>query len=215
MTTDELISQLCSKLAPVRRLPSPAVLLGAWLMICLLAIGGAVLHYGLRPDLAERLSEGFQAPQVLTALVTGVLSAFAAFRLVRPDDDRRWALLPLPGLLLWLLVMGGFCLDEVRRFGLAGLAIEASYPCLVFVLGVGGPLSLVMMWMARHAEPLCPSLVSTLGGFSAAAFASVGLSLVNGLNAPVMVLVWHGLAIAATTLLVRTLGPGCMRLMIR
>jgi hypothetical protein len=126
MTTDALISRLCSRLVPVHRIPSPAVLLGMWMAICAVGVGGAVLHYGLRPDLAERLSAGFLLPQILVALVTGILAAFAAFRLVHPDDDRRWAYLPLPGLLLWLLVMVGFCVDEVRRLGLAAVAIETS-----------------------------------------------------------------------------------------
>lgn len=213
MTTDALISCLCRRLVPVHRVPPPVVLMGIWMAICAIGVGGAVLHYGLRPDLAERLSAGFLLPQLLVALMTGILAALAAFRLVHPDDDRRWAYLPLPGLVLWLLVMVGFSVDEIGRFGLAAVAIETSYSCPVFVLSVGMPLGMVMMWMARHAEPLCPGLVSTLGGFSAAAFASVGLSLVNGLDASAMVLVWHSAAIAATTLLVRIVGPGCMRLM--
>lgn len=213
MTTDDLIARLCIQLRPVRRLPHCGVLVVLWAAICLVVVGAAVWHYGLRPDLEARLAAGFHMPQILAALLAGGTAGYAAFRLVRPEADRRWALLPLPALGLWLVIMAGFCLEEVSRIGMAALAIEASYPCLVFVLGVGAPLSMAMMWMARHAAPLCPGTVSTLAGLSAAAFASVGLSLVNALDAAAMVLVWHGLAIAAMTLLARLCGPGCMRLM--
>jgi hypothetical protein len=109
--------------------------------------------------------------------------------------------------------MAAFCIDEMHRIGMAALVIEPSYPCLVFVLEVGTPLSAAVMWMAPHAAPLCPGVVSTVGGLSAAAFASVGLSMVNALEAAAMVLVWHALAVAAMTLLARLCGPVCMRLM--
>jgi hypothetical protein len=213
MITEDLIARLCRQLRPVRRLPRCGVLVAAWVAVCLVVVGAAVWHYGLRPDLAARMAAGFHLPQILAALLTGGAAGYAAFRLVRPEADRRWVLLPLPALGLWLIIMAGFCIDELSRIGVRALAIEASYPCLVFVLGVGAPLSMAMMWMARHAAPLCPGPVSTLAGLSAAAFASVGLSLVNALDAAAMVLVWHGMAIAAMTLLARLCGPGCMRLM--
>jgi len=213
MTTENLIARLCAQLRPVQRLPSCGILIALWSAVCLVVVGAAVWHYGLRPDLGDRLAVGFQLPQILAALLVGGMAGYAAFRLVRPETDRRWVLLPLPALGLWLLIMTSFCVEEVGRIGMAALAIEPSYPCLIFVLGVGAPLSMAMMWMARHAAPLCPGTVSTLAGLSAAAFASVGLSMINALDAAAMVLVWHGMAVLAMTLLARLCGPGCMRLM--
>jgi hypothetical protein len=74
----------------------------------------------------------------------------------------------------------------------AALAVEAGIPSPAFALGAGTPLGMVVMWMARHAAPLCPGAVSTLGGLSAAAFAHVGPGVVDAPDAAAVALVRHG-----------------------
>ena len=64
---------------------------------------------------------------------------------------------------------------------------------------------------ARHAAWMRPGPVAALGGLSAAALASVGLTLVHYLDAAAMVLVWHGLSVLLVTALARAIGPRVMR----
>jgi hypothetical protein len=128
-----------------------------------------------------------------------------------PDRDRRWGLLPLPAVAAWFATMGWGCLQDVFRDGPAGLALGTSFSCLAFIVGFGVPLTAGMLWLTRHAALLRPTPVAALGGLSAAALASVGLSLVHHLDAAVMVLVWHGMAIALVTLVASFAGPRLMR----
>ncbi|WP_372616809.1 NrsF family protein [Falsiroseomonas sp.] len=211
MRSEDLITQLAAGLRPVRRVWHPAKSTAVWLLLAGGVIGAAIAVFGLRHDLAQRLASGFDLPQLIAALATGLLAAFAAFELALPDRDQRWALLPLPAVVAWLATMGWGCLQDLARFGPEGLRLTTSYPCLAFIAGLGVPLTMGMLWLARHAAPLRPTPVAALGGLSAAALASVGLSAIHHLNAAVMVLVWHGLAVLVVTLVATFLGPRVMR----
>jgi hypothetical protein len=211
MRSEDMISQLAAGLRPVRRVWHPARSTAAWLLLAGGVIGAAVAFFGLRHDLAQRLASGFDLPQLLAALATGVLAAFAAFQLALPDRDARWALLPLPAVAAWLATMGWGCLQDLVRFGPEGLRLTTSFPCLAFIAGFGLPLTIGMLWLTRHAAPLRPTPVAALGGLSAAALASVGLTATHHLDAAVMVLVWHGMAVLVVTLIASLLGPRVMR----
>lgn len=211
MQTDDIISRLSQGLAPVRRLPSPATLTLLWLGLAVLVVVGAIALVGPRHDLAARMAGGFDLRQMAAAGLTGVLAALAAFQLSFPDRDRRWALLPLPALALWLGNLGWGCLQDFARLGPEGLRLTTSFPCLAFILGFGLPLSLAMAWLARHAALIRPGPVAMLGGLAAACITNIGLTLTHHLDAAAMVLAWHGLAIAITTGAATLLGPKVMR----
>jgi hypothetical protein len=148
---------------------------------------------------------------ILTAGSVALLSGFAAFQLALPDRNRRWALLPLPAVAAWFATMGLGCVSDVARMGWSGLHLGVSLPCLGFIIGLGVPMALGIMWLTRHAALLRPVPVAALGGLSAAAFASIGLTLVHELHVTIMVLVWHGLAVTAVTAVGALLGPQLMR----
>jgi hypothetical protein len=209
--TDELVARLARDLRPVRRLPAPLVLLGLWSAGCVAVIVLALWILGMRHDLLRNATGRVDLLHILTAGAVALLSGFAAFQLALPDRDRRWALLPLPAVVAWLATMGWGCAADVARLGWAGLRPDVSLPCLAFILGLGLPMALGMMWLTRHAALLRPVPVATLGGLSAAAFASLGLTLVHELNATIMVLVWHGVAVMAVTALGALAGPQLMR----
>ena len=211
MRSEDLITRLATDLPPVRRVWHPAASTVAWVGLAASAICLAVAFFGLRPDLAARLSAGFDLPAILAAAATGVLAAFAAFQLALPDRDRRWALLPLPAALAWLATMGWGCLQDLARLGPEGLRLTTSFPCLAFIAGLSVPLTLGMLWLARHAAWFRPGPVAALGGLSAAALASVGLTLIHYLDAAIMVLVWHGLSIMLVVALASAAGPRVMR----
>jgi len=211
MRSEDLIQRLASNLRPVRPALHPALATAAWLAVAAAVIGLAVLVSGPRHDLSERLTGGFDLPQIVTASVTGVLAAFAAFELALPERSARWALLPLPAAAAWLATMGWGCLQDLARLGPDALQIGMSVPCLVFIAGLGVPLTVAMLWLARHAAWLRAGPVAALGGLSAAALASVGLSFIHYLDAAAMVLAWHGLSVLVVTSIAALLGPRLMR----
>jgi hypothetical protein len=211
MRSEDLIANLASGLRPVRRVWHPALSTAVWVLLAMAVIGGGVAWFGFRHDLAQRLAGGFDLPQLLAALTTGLLAAFAAFQLALPDRDRRWALLPLPAAGAWLATMGWGCLADLARHGPEAWRLTTSFPCLAFITGFGLPLTVAILWLARHAAPLRPGPVAALGGLSAAALASVGLSLVHYLDAALMVLVWHGMAMSVVTLVASLVGPRVLR----
>jgi hypothetical protein len=211
MRSEDLISQLSSGLRPVRRVWHPAKAAVAWTLVALGIIGAVVLVSGFRHDLAERMADGFDLPQLLLALATGLLAGFAAFELALPDRDRRWALLPVPTALAWVATMGWGCVEDLARRGPEALQLTTSFGCLAFITGLGVPMTLGVIWLTRHAALVRPGPVAALGGLSAAALASVGLSLVHHLDAAAMVLAWHGMAVAVVTVAASFAGPRLMK----
>ena len=211
MHSEDLIRRLAINLRPVRPTPHPALATAVWLAIAAAVIGLAVLLYGPRDDLADRLAGGVDLPQIVTASVTGILAASAAFQLALPKRTRRWALLPLPVAAAWLATMGWGCLQDLARLGPDALWISMSVPCLVFIAGLGVPLTVAMLWLARHAAWLRAGPVAALGRLSAAALASVGLSLIHYMDMAAMVLAWHGVSVLVVTGLAALLGPQLMR----
>ncbi len=211
MRNEDLIRQLAADLRPVKPARNPIAATTAWLAFVAVVIALAVLVFGLREDLAARLAGGFDLLQIAGALATGLLAAVAAFQLALPERSGRWALLPIPAAVAWLATMGGGCLEELARLGPEALRIGLSLPCLAFIAGLGVPLTVAMLWLARHAAWLRAGPVAALGGLSAAALASVGLSFVHDMDAAFMVLVWHGMSVLIVAGLASLFGPRLMR----
>lgn len=198
MKTEDLISSLAAELRPVRPLRPPALRALAWLGLAILALAACVAVYGLRADLGERMTRPHEVLQLALAVLTGVLAAVAAFQLALPDRSPRWGLLPLPAAAGWLATMGWGCLADLARIGPQALSLGVSWGCFRFIVLMGVPLALSLVWMLRHAGPIRPVPVAALGGLAGAALCAAGLSLFHHLDAAAMVLAWHG----GTTLLV-------------
>lgn len=210
MKTEEMIAQLAGDLRPVRRLPSPPVLLALWALLALSLIGAAALAFGTREAQGRPMS-GFDLVHVAAALLTALLAGLAAFELSLPDRDRRWAWLPLPAILLWLGTMGVGCVGELLQQGLDSIRFRVSWSCLGFIIGFGLPMAAVILWLTRHAAWIRPGQVAAFGALSAAAFASIGLTLIHPTFGPLMVLAWHGVAVLVVTGLVGLVGPLVVR----
>lgn len=198
MKTDDLISRLAADLRPVRPLRPPVLRALGWLGLAILAVAACVAFFGLRDDFGERMTRPHEVLQLLLAGLTGVLAAVAAFQLALPDRSRRWLLLPLPAAAGWLATMGWGCLADLARIGPQALSLGVSWGCFRFIVVMGVPLALSLIWMLRHAGPIRPVPVAALGGLAGAALCAAGLSLFHHLDAAAMVLAWHG----GTTLLV-------------
>lgn len=211
MKSDDLPALLARDLRPVRRVPRPVVSVALWTGIAGLVVGAAVLVFGVRADFGHRLPVGVETFQIASAAATGLLASVAAFHLALPDRDPRWAWLPAPAAMAWLATVGWGCVADLLRFGPSALVPGVSMGCLSFIMGLGVPLSLGVMWLLRHAAFFRPGPVALLGAMSAAAYASVGLTLVHVLDATIMVLVWHGLSMLAVMGIMTMIGPRLMR----
>ena len=190
--TEDLIGRLAAELRPVRRLPHPLVRAAAWIGFALAVIGLLAAAVGPRHDLMERLGQPHEMAQLLFCLATGVLAAVAAFELSLPGRSPYWALLPLPPAVAWVASLGMGCLAEVARMGPQALVFGTSWECFRFIVLMGVPLALSLLWMLRHAGPIRPVPVAALGGLAGAALSAAGLSLFHHIEAALLVLVWHG-----------------------
>lgn len=211
MKTEDLIASLTHDLRPVRRVRSPELATTLWLAGAALAMCVAVVYFGPREDIGARLASGADLPQMLAAVATGALAAFAAFQRALPDRGWQWGLLPVPAIAVWLATLGWGCLREVTASGPEALYLSTSWQCIGFISASSIPLGAGMLWLSRHAAPLRPVPVAALGGLAAAALASAGLTCVHDLNAAAMVLVWHGMAVALVTAAASLVGPRIMR----
>ncbi len=150
-------------------------------------IGIICLVTGLLADGHGLISRSMSAPDLglamLGTLLTMVLGAIAAFQLSTPDQSSRWALLPLPGLLLWIGASGFGCLRTWVPGGLAEISIAESQECFRFILLVSIPLSALTIFMLRRAFTLHPNLTAFTGGMAVAAAAALLLNFFHPFDA--------------------------------
>jgi len=198
MGTDDMIAQLAADLTPVRPV-APWRRTISWLLLAMALIAGMVAWHGFRPDLHERMLMPAEQVQWLASVIAGVLAALAAARMAEPGRSEAWALLPLPAVIVWLTGMGWGCLADIARIGPAALTLGTSWSCLGFIVGLGVPLLGILMFLLKDGASLRPGPVSALSGLAAAALCSAGLSLFHHLDAILMILVWHGMAVALVT----------------
>jgi hypothetical protein len=150
----------------------------------------AVAH-GVRPDLPERLQQPVFVLGMLAALATGILAAFASFKVSLPDSSRSWLLLLLPPLVLWVSTIGYGCLTDWVSMGPNGVRMGEAARCFATLLLTSVPLSVAMLVMVRYAALLRPTAVCMTGGLAVAAITSFALSLFHDLDATVMILLWN------------------------
>jgi hypothetical protein len=203
-STERLIGELVQELRPVRRIASPWWRAG--LFVALVALAAAVL--AARADLPAVAARLGSAPDMWLAVVgsvaTTVLAAVAACMASVPGRSRRWALLPLPAVALWLGASGLGCL---RGTALAVLhkatMADAMHDCMPFILRTSVLLAVPMAALLWWARPLRPGLVSILGGLAVAAGSASLLWLFHPFDASAADLAAHTVAVLAVLVLCR------------
>ncbi len=190
--TSTLIRQLSERAAPVRPLAPPLLRTVGWLAFAMLVVAVVVAVSGLRDGLAATLASPAGALELAASLATGVAAAYAAFQVSVPGRSPRWGWLPVPFLLAWLGGLGLGCVADFARMGGAAFAFQGEVRECALAIGlVSLPLALGMLLMVRHAGVVRPAVSAWLAMVSAAALASVGVSLVHEGESAWMVLVWH------------------------
>ena len=209
--TGALIAALAEDAAPVRRMRGPAVRALLWLVFASVVIYGLVMDHGMRHDIAERFDESSFVLEWAGSLMTAFLAAFAAFYLSVPGRSLSWALLPLPGLVLWLSSMGYGCYSDWLHMGPSGLSVWMSWGCLRFIAMTTVPLSAILLFLLRYTAPIRPISTTILATLSVAALAANGQSMMHGLSTTIMVLTWHVGTTVALLLAARFAGPRLLR----
>lgn len=203
---DRLIGELAGTLRPVRRLPPPWLRAAGWLVL-VAAIGGALACFANLDAVRDRLAT---VPDmwlaVLGSTLTALLAAVAAFQTSVPDRSPSWAWLPVPAALLWIGASGLGCLRSWIVPGTHEANMTEARGCLVFIVCLSLPLSVVLVMMLRRACPLRPGLTATLGGLASAAAAATLLNLFHPYDAAATDLVIHAIAIAAVVFATKALG---------
>lgn len=192
---EALIADLVADLRPVRPLASPLIRAAAWLVV-VVALAAALAAFADLPAMRHRL---MAVPDMWLAMLgsalTAALAAVAAFELDLPDRSPRWALLPLPGLALWIGASGMGCL---RTWLIPGVhdasSIEAMH-CLAFILGLSVPLSLLIVVMLRRGFTLAPSLTGSCAGLAVASASATLLDFFHPFDAAATDLAVHALAV--------------------
>lgn len=208
---DDLIGELGADLRPVRRLSPPLVRAAVWLG--LVATTALVLAcFADLPGIAYRLR---YLPDmwlaVLGSTLTTVLGAVAAFELSFPDRKPGWALLPLPGLLLWIAGTGMGCLRAWVIPDLHPATLLEARVCFTFIVTLSVPLSIVMVLMIRRACPLRPNLTAAIGGLAVAAAAATLLNFFHPYDAGSTDIAVHILAITLVIGVNRLFGGRLLR----
>jgi hypothetical protein len=201
---DRLIETLTQGLEPVRPL-SPVTRAIGWLIVVVVL---AVL-LAERSDLHEMMQRLGAAPDMwlaaLGSTMTAVLAVIATFMTSVPGRSRRWALLPLPALALWIWESGMGC---ARGWPLPGVKppMGEGGDCIMFIVALSVPLSVILVLLLRRTFPLRPNLTLALAGLAAAGAAATLLNFFHPYDASVEDLAAHALAVVFVVMANRFLG---------
>ena len=211
MDLDQFIQQLAEHAQPVARLLAPWRRTALWLAASLLYVGIVVTAYlladhGLPASIEPRL-----VLESAAILATAVAAAIAAFSSVIPGRDRRFLLLPLIPLGVWLATLGHGCLQDWRVLGMAGLQVRADWDCAVPAFIVSALPAGAMLLMLRRGAPLAPAVSLALGALATGAVANLGLRIFHAGDLSVQILLWHGGGAVVVSMIASLVGPRVLR----
>lgn len=190
MRTDDLILQLTADPAPTRRLAAPWRRSALWLLVS--AVYAALVIF-IRPDgfTAAGMADWRFIIEQIATLATAVAAAIAAFCSVVPGYDRRWLLLPIAPLVIWLGALGEGCVNDWLSWGHTGLQVHSDWACLPVATTIGIVPAIVILFMLRRGAPLVPHVSLLLGAIAVGAVTNFAMRLFHYGDATIMVLVWH------------------------
>lgn len=203
---DQLVRELTTDLTPVNRLASPLVRVLVWLALVAGIAAGLALIQDLQP-LVRRFAGSLDlCASALGSSLTAVLSGVAAFQLSLPDRKPSWVLLPLPAAALWIGASATDCLRSWTVISAGSLALGGTDHCLLFILGISAPLSILFIVMLRSGYSLQPNLTSIASGLASAAAAATLLNFIHVHDETASDLAVHAFAVSAVILANRIFG---------
>jgi hypothetical protein len=203
---DRLIQQLTDDLAPVKPLAPPFWRALIWIVV-VAAIAFVAAMATDRHAIAHRLmAEPDMWLAVVGSTLTAMLAAYAAFQLCLPDRSSYWALLPLPPALLWIAASGAGCLRALRIADTRPPTVSDERDCLIIIIALSIPLSLLLLVMLRKGHTLLPGLTTMTAGLAAAAASATLLMFFHPFDATASDLIAHGVAVVIVVACVRYFG---------
>lgn len=201
MDTTKLIQRLAEDARPLQHLRQPWTRALVWLALAIPYVALVVIVVSPRGDLMEKVFEWRFAIEQGAALATGVAAAIAAFAATIPGYSRRFMLLPIFPLAIWLGSLGQGCVSDWIQFNRGILSLKPDLFCFPAIVLVGALPAAVMAVMLRRGAPLMPHITAALGGLAAAGIGNFGLRLFHPQDASLMVLVWQFGTVFALTVI--------------
>jgi len=191
MDTDELIKRLAADLQPVRPLRPAWTRALLWMGIALPYVAAVAWNKLMMVDVVQVTADARFVVEQAATLATALTAANAAFRSAIPGFDRRFVLLPLAPLALWLGSVGHGCVQDWIRLGAEGLTIRPDWDCLPMTTIIGILPAVAIVAMLRKGLPPLPRLTLAMAALAVASIANFGLQFAHFRDASIMVLMWH------------------------
>jgi hypothetical protein len=201
--TEDLIQRLAQGLQPVKRLRPPVVRASLWLGVIALLAGALILGFSHLAVFTQRASDPKLAIELAGTLITGILATVAAFELSLPDRPLKWALLPIPSLVLWIGSSSYSCWRQWATHGPRGWQFGESADCFLWIVAFGAPLGVSLFMLLRKSHPLEPGPVAAMAGLGVASLAAFLLQFFHPFDVTFIDLGMHLAAIATVIVLAR------------
>jgi hypothetical protein len=200
---DPLISNLTSELKPVRGMAMRPLIIGVIAGIVLAVIYVAIVQ-GVRPEIKALMSGHWPhiamvVGKPLLFFITGLSALWAMSGIYRPEGVlkpyRLWPVFGLLGLVLLGIVIEGATLgagEVMTRLH------DPFITCWTTVFG-GGAAGFAVLWVLwlRRAASSYPGVFGALSGLMCASFMASAYALHCDRDAPIYILTYYGLAVAA------------------
>lgn len=199
MSTDALIAKLAEEARPLQPLKAPLQRSLKWLALSLiwaLLIGAAL---GFRADIILKFTELRFAVEQIAALTTGFTAATAAFATVVPGRSKKYFLLPILPLAIWLGSLAAGCVIDLAHSPFHVPKFHADWICFPGIALVGFVPGILIVLMLRLGAPLFPTASMALAGLAVAGIGDFGFRLFHDEDGVFVVLVWQLSAVIAVT----------------
>lgn len=197
MDTDDLIGKLAADLKPVAPLQSPLTRAWRFTGFALLFVAASIfLSGGMRPDARELITQPQFIAEAVMMLVSGILSAFAAFHLAVPDTRIRKPVLTglVIGTSVWVLLSLVCCTEHFTGHGVAD-EHDFGLHCFRDLLAVSVIPVIAAFVMLGRGAPVWKGAAGYAMALSTASFSAIAARLMCPNDAPIHLLLWHFLPV--------------------
>lgn len=205
--TEELIQNLADQASPVRPLPPVRVRLLRWLGAAVLCQAAGIAILGLRADAGAALLKADVILQSAGLILVSILSAFGAFSLSVPGEEKGPLLRKVPLLAVgaWMVLLLALVVQG------KGIAAGMGLFCVRDILLLAVPPGVLLFIMVRAAYPLKLGWSGALAALSVAALGALGTQWICRNDSPMHVLLWHFLPVVFLGLVGVVLGRRLLR----
>jgi hypothetical protein len=211
MKTDDLVASLAGGVRPVRRLRRPWLLAAGWAAATGLYLALLVLLMQPADAATAQWRDLRFTLEQLAAAAVGLTAAAAALVTVLPGRRQTLVAAAIGAALLWVGIVAIGCVQDLLRYGAAGLPLQADWPCVAVIVGGSVVPVAGLALLLRRGAPLTPNVTLALGGLAAAALANISACLDQPHATSVTVLLWHGTTVLLVCGLVGALGASVLR----